>query len=137
MSAITATGSVATRKPSDSLLRLAMRLDAVLVGIGGIVLLAAAGWFADLTGLPKSVEYGVGVFSVGYGIAVFALAAIERVRPAGIGTVIANAACTVIALVAVFTLALTTAGVVVVIGAGIYTLALAELQYVGVRRIPA
>jgi len=34
-------------------------------------------------------------------------------------------------------MALTTAGVVVVIGAGIYTLAMAELQYVGVRRIPA
>ncbi|WP_101906481.1 hypothetical protein [Mycolicibacterium setense] len=114
-----------------------MRLDAVLVGISGIALLAAAGWFADLTGLPTSVEYGVGIFSVVYGIAVFALAGIERVRPAGIGTVIANAACTVIALVAVFTMALTTAGVVFVIGTGIYTLAMAELQYVGVKRIPA
>ncbi|MUL85140.1 MULTISPECIES: hypothetical protein [unclassified Mycolicibacterium] len=137
MTAITATGSAGTRKGTDSLLRLAMRLDAVVVGICGIALLAAAGWFADLTGLPKSVEYGVGIFSVVYGIAVFALAGIERVRPAGIGTVIANATCTVIALVAVFTMALTTAGVVFVIGTGIYTLAMAELQYVGVRRIPA
>ncbi|WP_029107920.1 hypothetical protein [Mycobacterium sp. URHD0025] len=137
MSAITATGSAGTRNSTDSLLRLAMRLDAVLVGISGIALLAAAGWFADLTGLPRSVEYGVGVFSVLYGIAVFALAGIERVRPAGIGTVIANAACTVIALAAVFTMSLTTAGVVFVIGTGIYTLAMAELQYVGVRRIPA
>lgn len=137
MSAITATGSAGTRNSTDSLLRLAMRLDAVLVGISGIALLAAAGWFADLTGLPRSVEYGVGVFSVLYGIAVFALAGIERVRPAGIGTVIANAACTVIALAAVFTMSLTTAGVVFLIGTGIYTLAMAELQYVGVRRIPA
>lgn len=137
MSAITATGSAGTRNSTDSLLRLAMRLDAVLVGISGIALLAAAGWFADLTGLPQSVEYGVGAFSVLYGIAVFALAGIERVRPAGIGTVIANAACTVIALAAVFTMSLTTAGVVFVIGTGIYTLAMAELQYVGVRRIPA
>lgn len=137
MTAITATGSTATRKVTDSLLRLAMRVDAVFVGIVGIVLLAAAGYFADLTGLPKSVEYGVGIFSVVYGIAVFALAGIERVRPAGIGTVIANAACTVIALIAVFTMALTTAGVVVVIATGIYTLAMAEWQYVGVKRIPA
>ncbi|CDP89706.1 MULTISPECIES: hypothetical protein [Mycolicibacterium] len=135
MTAITATAG--TRKSTDSLLRLAMRLDAVLVGISGVALLAAAGWFADLTGLPKSVEYGVGVFSVVYGLVVFALAGIERVRPAGIGTVIANAACTVIALVAVFTMALTTAGVVAVIGTGIYTLAMAELQYVAVRRISA
>lgn len=137
MTAITATGAAGTRKSADSLLRLAMRLDAVLVGISGIALLAAAGWFADLTGLPKSVEYGVGIFSVVYGIVVFALAGIERVRPAGIGTVIANAACTVIALAAVFTMTLTTAGVVFVIGTGIYTLAMAELQYVGVKRIPA
>ena len=137
MSAITATGAAGTRKANDSLLRLAMRVDAVIVGIVGIVLLAAAGYFADLTGLGEPVEYGVGIFSVVYGIAVFALAGIERVRPAGIGTVIANAACTVIALIAVFTMALTTAGVVVVIATGIYTLAMAELQYVGVRRIPA
>lgn len=132
MSAITA-----TQTQTDSLLRLAMRLDAVLVGISGIALLAAAGWFADLTGLPTSVEYGVGIFSVVYGIGVFALAGIERVRPAGIGTVIANAACTVIALAAVFTMTLTTAGVVVVIVTGLYTLVMAELQYVGVKRIPA
>ncbi|OMC35745.1 hypothetical protein A5740_07565 [Mycobacterium sp. GA-1841] len=137
MTAITATGAAGTTKRTDSLLRLAMRLDAVLVGICGIALLAAAGWFADLTGLPTSVEYGVGIFSVVYGIAVFALAGIERVRPAGIGTVIANAACTVIALAAVFTMALTTVGVVFVIATGIYTLVMAELQYVGVRRIPA
>ena len=68
---------------------------------------------------------------------VFALAAIERVRPAGVGTVIANALCTVIALVAVFTMSLTTAGVVIVIAAGIYTAVMAEWQYVGVRRIAA
>ncbi|MDF3338589.1 hypothetical protein P3H80_14220 [Mycolicibacterium septicum] len=137
MTAITATGAAGTRKSADSLLRLAMRLDAVLVGISGIALLAAAGWFAGLTGLPKSIEYGVGIFSVVYGIAVFALAGIERVRPAGIGTVIANAACTVIALAAAFTMTLTTTGVVFVIATGIYTLAMAELQYVGVKRIPA
>ncbi|MBU9766405.1 hypothetical protein FR943_21490 [Mycobacterium sp. TNTM28] len=137
MSAITAAGSVAIGRETGSLLRLAMRLDAVIVGICGIALLAAAGWFAELTGLPTAVEYGVGIFSVVYGVVVFALAGIERVRPAGIGTVVANAACTVIALAAVFTMELTTAGVVFVVVTGIYTLAMAELQYVGVRRIPA
>lgn len=35
------------------------------------------------------------------------------------------------------TFALTTAGIVFVIATGIYTLAAAELQYVGVRRIRA
>ncbi|KWX25571.1 membrane protein [Mycolicibacterium wolinskyi] len=133
MTAITARSATGT----DSLLRLAMRVDAVFVGISGIALLAAAGWFSELTGLPKSVEYGVGIFSVVYGVAVFALAAIEHVRPAGIGTVIANALCTVIAIVAVLTMSLTAAGVVLVIGTGIYTAVMAEWQYVGVRRIKA
>ncbi len=130
MTAITATRT-------DSLLRMAMRVDAICVGLTGIALLAAAGWFSEYTGLAKPVEYGIGIFSVGYGVVVFALAAIERVRPAGVGTVIANALCTVIALVAVFTMSLTTAGVVIVIAAGIYTAVMAEWQYVGVRRIAA
>lgn len=133
MTAITAHSATGT----DSLLRLAMRVDAVLVGISGIALLAAAGWFSELTGLPKAIEYGVGIFSVVYGIVVFALAAIERVRPAGIGTVIANALCTVIAIVAAVTMSMTAAGVVIVIGAGIYTAVMAEWQFVGVRRIKA
>lgn len=126
-----------TATRTDSLLRMAMRVDAICVGITGIALLAAAGWFSELTGLAKPVEYGIGIFSVGYGVVVFALAAIERVRPAGIGTVIANTLCTVIALVAVFTMSLTTAGVVVVVAAGGYTALMAEWQYVGVRRIAA
>ena len=130
MTAITATRT-------DSLLRMAMRVDAICVGLTGIALLAAAGWFSEYTGLAKPVEYGIGIFSVGYGVVVFALAAIERVRPAGVGTVIANALCTVIALVAVFTMSLTTAGVVIVIAAGIYTAVMAEWQYVGGRRIAA
>ncbi|MHC9292185.1 hypothetical protein ACRCUN_06930 [Mycobacterium sp. LTG2003] len=131
------TAITAATTGTDSLLRLAMRVDAVLVGISGIALLAAAGWFSELTGLPKSVEYGVGIFSVVYGVVVFALAAIEQVRPAGIGTVIANALCTVIAIVAAVTMSLTAAGVVVVIATGIYTAVMAEWQYVGVRRIKA
>ena len=134
MSAIT---HPAVSTARDALLRLAMRVDAVIVGIAGVALLAAAGWFSDLTGLPVSVEYGVGIFSVAYGIAVFTLAAIDRVRPAGIGTVIANLACTAIAVAVVLTdvVALTGAGVAFVIATGLYTLVMAEWQYAGVRRI--
>ena len=112
MSAITNTA--ATVRASDALLRMAMRTDAVLVGITGIALLAAPRWFSELTGLPVTAEYGIGLFSVAYGIAVLALAGIERVRPAGIGTSVANAVCTVVAVVAAVTMSLTTAGVVLV-----------------------
>ncbi|MGK2855475.1 MAG: hypothetical protein ACSLE3_15440 [Microbacteriaceae bacterium] len=134
MSAITAT-AVTTRP--DALLRLAMRADAIIVGVVGVALLAAAGWAADITGLPLAVERGVGIFSVVYGIVVIALAAMERVRPGGIGTVIANLVCTVIAVAVVLAgvFPLTGIGVAAVIGTGLYTLVMAELQYVGLRRI--
>jgi hypothetical protein len=134
---MTAITTARTASASDTLLRLAMRVDAIFVGITGVVLLATAGWISELTDLPKSIEYGVGVFSVVYGIVVFALAAIDRVRPAGVGTAVANALCTVIAVAAVLTMTLTTAGGVIVIATGIYTAVMAELQFVGVRRIRA
>ncbi|CAM3654258.1 hypothetical protein H7J08_08735 [Mycobacterium frederiksbergense] len=134
MSTITAP-AVSTRP--DAFLRLAMRADALIVGIAGVGLLAAAGWAADITGLPLAVERGVGIFSVVYGVVVIALAAVERVRPGGIGTVIANLVCTVIAVVVVVAgvFPLTGIGVAAVIGTGLYTLVMAELQYVGLRRI--
>ncbi|WP_019971961.1 hypothetical protein [Mycobacterium sp. 141] len=134
---MTAITTARTASAYDILLRLAMRVDAIIVGVTGIVLLATAGWFSELTGLPKSIEYGIGVFSVGYGIVVFALAALERVRPVGIGTAVANALCTVIAVAAVLTMPLTMAGAVIVIATGIYTAVMAEWQFIGVRRIPA
>jgi uncharacterized membrane protein len=136
---MTAITSARQATASDSLLRLAMRIDAIIVGLAGIALLAAAAPLSEFTGIPRSVEYGVGVFSVGYGILVFALAGLKRVRPAGIGTVIANAVCTVLAIVVVVAglLPLTTAGVVLVIATGVYTAVFAELQYAGVRRIKA
>lgn len=132
MSAITAPAVSA-----DSFLRLAMRADAIIVFVAGVALLAAAGWFADLTGLPRSVEVGVGVFSVVYGVVVIALAALDRVRPGGIGTIVANLVCTVIAVAVVLAgvFDLTGIGIALVLGTGLYTLVMAELQYVGVRKL--
>jgi len=123
----------------DALLRAAMRVDAIIVGVAGVILLVAADWAADLTGLPRAVELGVGVFSVVYAVAVLALAALDRVRPGGIAVVIANLACTVIAAAVLLTGAfpLTGAGTAVVVVTGLYTAAMAELQYIGVRRLSA
>ena len=68
---------------------------------------------------------------------VFLAAGLERVRPAGIATAIANLLFTVVAVVVVLDrpVDLTTAGVVALLGSGVYTLVLADLQYLGVRRI--
>lgn len=136
MSAITAP-VVSTR--SDAFLRLALRADAIIVGVIGVALLAAADWAAQATGLPRSVEIGVGVFSVVYGVVVLALAALENVRPGGIGTVIANLVCTVIAVAVVLTgvFPLTGLGIAALVVTGLYTLVMAELQYVGLRRLTA
>jgi hypothetical protein len=136
---MTAITSARRATSSDALLRLAMRADAIIVGLTGIALLAAAAPLSSFTGIPKSVQYGVSIFSVAYGIVVFALAAVKWVRPAGIGTAIANVLCTVLAIVVVVAdmLPLTTAGVVLVIATGVYTAVFAELQYAGVRRIKA
>ena len=136
MSAITAP-AVSTRP--DAFLRLALRADAIIVGVIGVVLLAAANWAAEITGLPLGVEYGVAVFSVTYGVVVLTLAALDNVRPGGIGVVIANLACTVIAAAVILTgmFPLTGVGVTAVVVTGLYTLVMAELQYIGLRRLNA
>lgn len=136
MSAITVP-AVSTRP--DAFLRLAMRADAVIVGVIGVALLAGAQAAADITGLPVAVEHGVGVFSVVYGVVVLALAALDRVRPGGIATVIANLVCTVIAAAVILTgmFPLTGVGIAAVVVTGLYTLVMAELQYVGLRRFAA
>ena len=125
------------RTSSDSLLRLAMRADAVLSGLVGVALIAAAGWFSELTGLPAAVAYGAGAAFVVYATVVFLAAGLEQVRAAGIATVVANLLFTVAAVVVVMArpVDLTTAGVVAVLAGGVYTLVFADLQYLGLRRM--
>ncbi|MEZ0342989.1 hypothetical protein ACAG25_23775 [Mycobacterium sp. pV006] len=137
MTATTDSGALRVGTSSDALLRLAMRVDAVLVFVAGVAVLAAAGWLSDLTGLSRPIEYGFAVFSVVYGLVVLGLAGVERVRPAGIGTVIANVLCTVIAVVAAVSLPLTAIGVALVVAIGLYTAVMAEWQFIAVRRIAA
>ncbi|AKK26370.1 hypothetical protein [Mycobacterium sp. EPa45] len=120
---------------SDSLLRMAMRVDAVLSGLCGIVLMAAAGPISGFTGYPKAAEFATGAVFVVYAVVVFLAAGLQRVRTAGIATAIANLVFTVAAVVAVIEFDMTTAGVVVTLASGVYTLVFADLQYLGVRRI--
>lgn len=125
------------RTSSESLLRLAMRADAVLSGLVGVALIAAAGWFSELTGLPTAVAYGAGAAFVVYAIVVFLAAGLEQVRAAGIATMVANLLFSVAAVVVVLArpVDLTTAGVVAVLAGGVYTLVFADLQYLGLRRM--
>ncbi len=121
----------------DSPLRRALRADGVCSAAAGAVILAAAGPLATWTGIPRSVEYAVGVGFLIYGATLLVLARRTRVRGAGLGVAAANAAGTVIALIALVLAVppLTAAGAAGVAGLGMYTAAFAVVQYLGARRL--
>ncbi len=120
---------------NDSLLRFAMRADATLTGLMGLAVAVAADPVSRLTGLTSGQEYSVGAFFVLYGLAVFSLAALPNLRRAGLGVVVANLVYTVAAIVVAELVPMTTVGVAATLASGVYTLAFAGLQYLGVRRL--
>lgn len=134
----TSTASAATGT-KDAFLRFAMRLDAVLSGIVGIAGIALAPRIAESSGTTPTLEYSMGAFFVVYGIAVYALARMTHVRTSGILVVVGNIVFTVAAIAVVLAgvWPLTTMGVVLTLGSGVYTLVMADLQYLGLRRMRA
>jgi hypothetical protein len=124
---------------TDSFLRFAMRADAVLTGLAGIAGIPLAGWLSEISGTTTTFEYSMSAFFIVYGLAVLGLAALPAVRVPGIAVIIANVVYAVAAVVLVVAdvFPLTTIGVVLTLATGVYTLAFAELQYQGVRRIKA
>ncbi|WP_310773240.1 hypothetical protein [Mycobacterium sp. Z3061] len=122
---------------NDSLLRFAMRADATLTGLMGLAVAVAADPVSRLTGLTSGQEYSMGAFFVLYGLSVFSLAALPNLRRAGIGVVAANLVYTVAAIVAAELVPMTSIGVAATLASGVYTLAFAGLQYLGVRRLAA
>ena len=131
--------AISTRlnESTDSLLRFAMRADALLTGLAGVAALPLAGWLSELSGTTRAFEYSMSAFFIAYGIAVFGLAALPSVRVPGIAVIIANLLFTVASVVLVLAdvFPLTTTGVVLTLATGVYTLVFAELQYQGWRRV--
>jgi hypothetical protein len=124
---------------TDSLLRFAMRADALITGVLGIVNVALAGWVAEISGTTLATEYAMGAFFIAYGIVVFGMAAMQSLRKPGIAVIIANLLYTIgaVAVVLADVWPLTTTGVVLTLASGVYTLVFAELQYQGLRRMKA
>jgi hypothetical protein len=124
---------------TDSLLRFAMRADAILTGLAGVAAVPLAGWLSELSGTALAFEYSMSAFFIAYGIVVFGLAALPSVRIPGIAVIIANLLYTVAAVVLVLAdwMPLTTIGVVLTLATGVYTAVFAELQFQGLRRIKA
>ncbi|MFA7513762.1 hypothetical protein NWT09_23620 [Mycolicibacterium sp. jd] len=130
--------SARLNESTDTLLRVAMRADAVLSGLTGIGLLIFAPQVAEISGTTPSVEYTIGASFVVFSAVVLALAARPAVRRSGLVLALGNALFTVatIAVVVIGVWPLTTVGIALTLGTGVYTLVMAELQYQGVRRIP-
>jgi hypothetical protein len=132
-----ATISSATTTAKDSFLRFALRLDAVLSGLVGIAGVATAPRIAELSGTTSTLEYSMGAFFIAYGVAVYGLSMMTRVRVPGIVVVAGNVAFAVAAVGVVLAgvWPLTTTGVVLTLVSGVYTLIMADLQYLGLRRM--
>lgn len=120
----------------DGLLRLTMRADAAISGLGGLAGITLAGWLSALSGTTRAFEYGMAAFLIAYGVVVFGLAALPSLRRAGMGVIVANLLYTGAAIVLVLAdvFPLTGTGVVLTLASGAYTLLFAELQYQGWRR---
>ncbi|WP_071289765.1 hypothetical protein [Mycolicibacterium llatzerense] len=124
------------RVRSDRLLRLALRADALISGAAGVIMAAAAGAVASESGIPQSAVYVLAAVLVVYGAVVYGLSTMAAVRRPGIAVAIANVVFTIAAILAIVddVWPLTTTGVAMMIVSAVYTLAMAELQYQGVRR---
>ncbi len=122
---------------TDGFLRFALRLDAVLSGLVGIVGLAIAPRLAELSGTTPATEYALSAFFLAYGLTVLGLSMLPSVRLTGIVIAIGNVAFTVAAVVVVLAgvWPLTTTGVVLTLASGVFTLVMADLQYLGLRRL--
>jgi hypothetical protein len=134
---MTAISTPRLRESSDSLLRFALRADAIASGLMGIAGIALAPWIAETSGTTKAFEYAMGALFIAFAVGVLALAARPSVKQTGIVISAGNVAYTIASVI--FVLAdvfpLTTVGVVATLAVGVYTLVMAELQYQGVRRI--
>ena len=123
----------------DSFLRFALRLDAVISGLLGVVGVVLAPRIAELSGTTPAFEYTLSALFIAYGVAVVALSRRPSVRQTGIAVVVGNlvytAASVIMVLAGVFPL--TTTGVVATLGSGVFTLVMADLQYLGLRRLRA
>jgi hypothetical protein len=127
------------KESTDSLLRFAMRADAVISGLAGLAGIPLAGWLAETSGTTKAFEYSMGAFFIAFAVGVYYLAAQPSVRRAGLMVAIGNALFTVATVIVVVAdvFPLTTTGVVLMLGTGVYTAAIGELQYQGWRRAKA
>jgi hypothetical protein len=119
------------------LLRLALKLDAIVTGANGAAYLIAAGPLGDLLGLSPALLRGTGAFLLAFAAAVWLTATRPSIPRAAVYAIIAANAIwaldSVVAAVAGWGTP-DTVGTVWIVLQAIVVAAFAELQLVGLRR---
>ena len=128
--------TTATRPRTLDLLRLALRLDAVVTGANGAAYLAAAPLLTGLLGVPSGVLRGLGAFLLAYAAGVWLVAARPAIS-AGATEVVVGAnllwAAGSVAAVTTDRFDLTTAGAVWVLLQAAVVAGFAALQLTALR----
>jgi hypothetical protein len=130
--------ALTTAARRTTFLRVVLAADATVTGVNGLVYLAAAGPVGDLLGPDAGLLRGLGIFLLGYGLAVGLLASRPVPGAAATWTVIALNACWTaasVAAVAAGALDLTVAGTVWALAQAVVVGVFAELQFSGLRRM--
>jgi hypothetical protein len=135
--AMTAITNRPVTESTDSLLRFALRADATLCAGLGLLVAMAADQLSRISGLSPTSEWIAGAALAAYGVALYTLAGVVDVRRVGIGVLAGNIAFAVLVAVVLVAdwLPLTALGVVATVAFTAVTLALAYVQYLGVRRL--
>ncbi|SFF02380.1 hypothetical protein [Blastococcus tunisiensis] len=136
---MTTSPAAATAAPPrpDSLLRFALRLDAVVSGLNGAAYLAAAPLLDDVLGLSGGLLRGAGVFLLVYGAAVWLVGTRRPIPATAVEAVVAGNSLWVVgslAVVATGTLTPTTAGAVWLVLQAAVVAGFVALQVAGLRR---
>lgn len=123
------------------LLRLALKLDALVSGTGAALILAsmvvASQAVTELVGMPSGLLWGLGLFFAAYATGVWLVGAPSAINRTAAWTVVGlNLLWTVdsVALVVLGWLPLTTLGAALVVAQAVAVLLLAELEWLGLRR---
>ena len=130
----TISGTAARPKPADRLLRVALRVDAIASGMSGLAFLGTK----ELFGLPSALTLPTGVFLLVFAAGVWLAASPPTLNTRAVATVIVLNIAWVVASVAVLAagmLPLTSVGVAYAIVQAVAVAILADLEYMGLRKI--
>ena len=137
MTTATAVSPSTTAAASDGLLRVALKLDAVVTSANGVAYVAAAGALDSLLGVPSGFLRAVGVFLVAFGVAVAVVGTRPSLSRAAVRVVVAANALWVLDSVLFAALGWhdqSTAGTVWTLMQAVTVGAFAALQLAGLRR---